>query len=100
VQVTRPAPASTEELEDLLSRPTAGVLRTLERTPGDLIVLGAAGKMGPSLSRMARRALDELGRTDRVIAVSRFSNPEAESDLRAAGIDTVRCDLTDRQAVA
>ena len=100
MQVTRPAPASTEELEDLLSRPTAGVLRTLERTPGDLVVLGAAGKMGPSLSRMARRALDELGRTDRVIAVSRFSNPEAESDLRAAGIDTVRCDLTDRQAVA
>jgi nucleoside-diphosphate-sugar epimerase len=100
VHVTRPAPTSIEELEDLLSRPVDGVLGALERTPGDIIVLGAAGKMGPSLSRMARRALDELGRTDRVIAVSRFSNPDAESDLRAAGIHTARCDLTDRQAVA
>ncbi|HJU64453.1 MAG TPA: NAD-dependent epimerase/dehydratase family protein, partial [Gemmatimonadaceae bacterium] len=100
MQVTRPAPANSEELEELLSRPTEGVLRTLERVPGDIVVLGAGGKMGPTLSRMARRALDELGRADELIAVSRFSSSESESALRASGVRTVRCDLTDRQAVA
>src|ERR671937_1726369 len=95
-----PPPPSEAELDDLLSTPTPGVLDTLRRVPGDVLVLGAAGKMGPTLARMLRRALDALGRRDRVIAVSRFSSPGAEHQLRAAGIETVRCDLADRAAVA
>src|SRR6185437_6074462 len=66
----------------------------------DIVVLGAAGKMGPTLTRMARRALDALGRHDRVIAVSRFSSASAERSLRDHGIETVKCDLRDRAAVA
>src|SRR5918911_1474315 len=46
------------------------------------------------------RALDALGRRDRVIAVSRFSSADAEHRFRAAGIETIRCDLVDRTAVA
>ncbi|MEP7064761.1 MAG: NAD(P)-dependent oxidoreductase [Gemmatimonadota bacterium] len=92
--------ASEAALEDALSAPTAGLLASLRSTPGDIIVLGAAGKMGPTLARMARRAVDELGRRDRVIAVSRFSSATAEQSLQESGIETVRCDLLDRDAVA
>src|ERR671933_699192 len=93
-----PPPATEAELDDLLSAPTPGVLDTLRRVPGDVIVLGAAGKMGPTLAQMLRRAVDALGRRDRVIAVSRFSSGDAEQCLRSVGIDTVRCDLVDRGA--
>ena len=92
--------ASEAELEDALSAPTPGTLDALRATPGDIVVLGAAGKMGPTLARMARRALDALGRTDRVIAVSRFSSPGAERSLREHDVETVRCDLLDAHAVA
>jgi nucleoside-diphosphate-sugar epimerase len=99
--LTPPAPPATEqELDERLARPTPAVLAALERCPGDVVVLGAAGKMGPSLARMLRRALDELGSRGRVTAVSRFSSGSAEAELRNAGIDTVRCDLLDRAAVA
>ncbi|MEO8879955.1 MAG: NAD(P)-dependent oxidoreductase [Gemmatimonadaceae bacterium] len=92
--------ASEAELEDALSAPSPALLDALRTTPGDILVLGAAGKMGPTLARMAKRAMIELGTRDRVIAVSRFSSSVAEQSLRAAGIDTVKCDLLDRAAVS
>jgi len=92
--------ASEAELEDALSAPSAGLLASLRSTPGDIVVLGAAGKMGPTLARMARRALDALGRSERVIAVSRFSSPQAERSLNDSGVDTIRANLLDRESVA
>jgi len=91
---------SEAALEDALSAPSPGTLDALRSTPGDIVVLGAAGKMGPTLARMARRALDALGRRDRVVAVSRFSHASGERALNEHGIETIRCDLLDRNAVA
>jgi hypothetical protein len=54
--MTSHAIESERQLEDLLSEPTAAVVETLGRLAGDVIVLGVAGKMGPSLARMAKRA--------------------------------------------
>jgi len=89
------------ELEDELSLPTEGVLEALASLDGDLMVLGAGGKMGPTLARMARRAMDQLGQLGRrVIAVSRFANERDVSDLLRHGVEVVRCDLLDREAVA
>src|SRR4051812_44442257 len=85
-----------QELDDLLSAPRPATIAALERTPGDIIVLGAGGKMGPTLARMVRRASND-GR--RVIAVSRWSSPDSERALREAGVETVRADLLDRSAV-
>ncbi|HEX6533239.1 MAG TPA: NAD-dependent epimerase/dehydratase family protein [Gemmatimonadaceae bacterium] len=95
-----PPPNTEPELELQLSEPTPALLDALRQAPGDILVLGAAGKMGPSLARMARRAFDALRRADRVIAVSRFSSPDVEHQLRAANVETIRCDLADRDAVA
>lgn len=93
------APRTEDELEDRLSEPTSAVVEALGRLSGDLIVLGVAGKMGPSLARMARRASDLAGVRRRVIGVARFSNG-GEAELRAHGIETVRCELLDAAAVA
>lgn len=90
---------SVEQLEELLSRPTPAVLDTFRDVPGDVLVLGVAGKMGPTLARMARRAADATGGQRRVLGVARFSNPDEEARLRAHGIETLRADLLDAAAV-
>lgn len=84
-------------LDEELSRPRAETTAALAACPGDLIVLGAGGKMGPTLARMARRAAPA---GTRVMAVSRWSSPEAERALREAGVETLSCDLLDHEQVA
>lgn len=93
-------PCSETDLEELLSRPTRGVVETLGRNRGDILVLGAGGKMGPSLAIMARRALDQLGRKDWVIAASRFSEPGLAARLTDHGIEVRTLDLLDPAALA
>jgi nucleoside-diphosphate-sugar epimerase len=87
--------ATVDELEDRLSEPMPGAIEVLARLDGDLMVLGAGGKMGPSLARMARRAFDAAGVRRRVLAVSRFGDGRAEAFLRAHGVEPIRCDLLD-----
>ncbi len=83
---------SDSDLDDALSEPTPEVVATLARLAGDIILLGAGGKMGPSLARMARLASDAAGVGRRVIAVSRFSGG-GERKFHDHGVETVRCDL-------
>lgn len=98
--LTRSAPRSEDELEERLSSPTEGVLRALSACPGDVLVLGAGGKMGPSLSTMLRRAADAAGSTRQVIAVSRFSEPRTAERLAANGVVVQRSNLSDPDALA
>jgi nucleoside-diphosphate-sugar epimerase len=83
------------ELDDALSEPTPEVVQALARHPGDIVFLGAAGKMGPTLARMAKRADPRR----RVIAVSRFSGG-GEAAFTAHGVEAVRCDLLSEDEVA
>jgi nucleoside-diphosphate-sugar epimerase len=83
-------------LEELLSEPTPAVVETLQRVSGDILVLGAGGKIGPSLTRMLRRATDA---TRRIFAVSRFANPALAESLSRDRIEVLRCDLLDRSSV-
>ena len=91
---------TANQLDDCLSEPTPGLLDSLRQLPGDILVLGVGGKMGPTLARMARRGLDQLGRKDRVIGVARFSSKELPAELEKHGVVPVACDLLDRKAVA
>ncbi len=89
-----------EQLDDLLSAPTAGVIDTFSRLEGDVIILGVAGKMGPTLAWMARRAFDAAGHRDRrVVGVARFSSAGSENWLRDRGVETIRCDLLEPGAI-
>jgi len=89
-----------ETLDELLSRPTPGVIQTLSHLKGDLMVLGASGKMGPSLARMAVRAYEAAGESRRVIGVARFSRPTSRQQLEQWGVTTIACDLLDESALA
>ena len=87
-------------LEELLSEPSAAAVDAMRQVDGDVVVLGVAGKMGPTLARMARRAIDAAGRSHRVVGVARFSSPGEQAALERHGIETIRCDLLDEDALA
>jgi len=88
--------SDVEALDEFLARPSQALFDDLAAASGDIIVLGAGGKMGPTLARLARNAAP--GR--RVIAVARFSEPELKSYLENCGVETITCDLLDRVAAA
>jgi nucleoside-diphosphate-sugar epimerase len=86
-------------LEDVLSRPNNDDRHFISDLNGDLIVLGAGGKMGPSLARRARRAADEAGTRCHVIAVSRFGSREAIRQFAEWGVEAISCDLLERDQI-
>ena len=92
--------ADETALDELLSEPSPTSIQSLAEIPGDVIVLGAGGKMGPTLARMIRRASEIAGTDRRVIAVSRFSNPKTQSILEQQGVDTIACDLLDPDTIS
>jgi nucleoside-diphosphate-sugar epimerase len=92
--------SNEQQLEELLSEPSPADARAMEAMEGDLMILGVAGKMGPSLARRARRACELAGVKKRIIGVARFSEPGVREGLEAAGIETVSADLLAPSALA
>lgn len=90
---------SLEELEDQLSRPSVALVEDLRKLDGDLLVLGAGGKLGPSLVRLALRGVQAAGTDSRVIAVSRFSQPGLAEALRADGAEVIEADVADAESL-
>ncbi len=88
-------PCRADDVDDFLSRPTPRAVEMIARTAGPFIVLGAGGKIGLHLCTMLRLALDQLGRKDRVLAVSRFSTLRDRAAFEKRGIETHACDLGD-----
>jgi nucleoside-diphosphate-sugar epimerase len=84
---------SVEELQRRLSEPSEADRTFMRGLRGDIIILGAGGKMGPSLAKLAKRAAEETGVRKRVIAVSRFTSEAARRDLEASGVQVIACDL-------
>jgi NAD dependent epimerase/dehydratase family len=82
-------------LDDLLCRPSQALIEDIGKVEGDIMVLGVAGKMGPTLAGLARAAAP--GR--RVIGVARFSDPAVKDWLEKRGIETINCDLLDESAI-
>jgi hypothetical protein len=80
---------------EFMTRPTAELSADLARAPGDILVLGVGGKMGPTLARMAKRAAPAR----RVIGVARFSEKGLREKLEAQGVECIACDLLDRAAL-
>lgn len=86
---------SIEALEDFMTKPSDALVADLAKTPGDIMVLGVSGKMGPTLARMAKRSAPEK----KVIGVARFSEKGVREELVRAGVDTIAADLLDRSAL-
>ena len=88
--------ADEAALEDLMTTPDAALRETLAGIDGDIVVLGVGGKMGPTLAGLAKRAAPEK----RIVGVARFTDPSVPEKLAAWGVETIQCDLTDRDALA
>jgi nucleoside-diphosphate-sugar epimerase len=85
--------ANEQQLEDVLAEPSQADARAMAEMDGDLLILGVAGKMGPSLAKRAHRACERAKLPKRVIGVARFSDPRVQQELQSAGIETVSADL-------
>ena len=85
----------TAHLEDIMTRPDEALIADLAKVPGDILVLGVGGKMGPTLARLAKRAAP----AKRVIGVARFSESGLREALEAQGIETLVCDLLERAQI-
>lgn len=84
-----------KQLEEILTRPSAELISYIRQLSGDIAVLGAGGKVGPSMVMMAKRAIDEAGVKKRLIAVDVLPLEQ----LAQQGVETIQCDLLDLQAV-
>ena len=101
--MSREPPGSIRDvqaLEVLLSDPPDYLVETMRQLDGDLLILGVAGKMGPTLAVMAQRASVSAGTERQIIGVARFSDKAQQQALQSAGIETVRCDLLNERDVA
>jgi nucleoside-diphosphate-sugar epimerase len=90
---------STEELNEVLTRPQAALVEFIKTLKSPLVILGAGGKMGPTLAVLARRAAEQAGHKLEIVAISRYSNSRARDWLEKQGVTTQSCDLLDRQGV-
>lgn len=76
-------------------KPSDALIRDVSQLEGDILILGAGGKIGPSIARLTRQALDLAGKTNRVIGVSRFSEAGLQQELNSDGIETIAADILD-----
>ena len=88
-----------ERLNELLTTPSDKLVEDIAKIKGDIMVLGAGGKMGPTLCILAKNAARRAGIEKRIRAVSRFSDPIALELLHSNGIETISCDLLDRDSL-
>jgi len=88
-----------EALDEVLTRPNADLVEFIKTLSSPLVILGAGGKMGPTLSVLAQRAAEAADHPLDVIAVSRFSDEGVQRWLEARGVRTLNCDLLDRSAL-
>ena len=88
-----------QQLNNLLTQPSEADIVFAGRLPGDTMILGAGGKMGPTLAQRLQRALQSAGRSSQVIAVSRFQTSQAGRELAESGVRTIACDLFDPESV-
>lgn len=90
---------TVRELEAYLSEPTTEVVEALGKLDGDLMILGAGGKMGPTLALLAARSVAVGGPSKRVIGVSRFSDAQVVQTLEESGVETISLDLMEEGAL-
>jgi nucleoside-diphosphate-sugar epimerase len=88
-----------EKLNELLTTPSDKLVADIAKIKGDIMILGAGGKMGPTLCLLAKNAIKKAGIEKRVIAVSRFSDPIALELLHSRGVETISCDLLDHDSL-
>lgn len=86
-----------KQLDDLLTQPSPRLIEFIKTLSSPLIILGAGGKMGPTMALLAKRSADAAKHPLEVIAVSRFTDPSAKRWLEDQGVKTLSCDLLEEK---
>ena len=89
-----------EALEQELLKPSEALISDISKIEGDIILLGVGGKMGPSMAKLARKAIVRAGIDKRIIGISRFSEAGTREELEADGIETISADLLNEKDLA
>jgi nucleoside-diphosphate-sugar epimerase len=89
-----------EAIYGQMLEPSPDLIADIKRIDGDIMVLGAGGKMGPALAILAKKASEQAGSAKRIIAVSRFSEPGSRAALTAEGVETISADLMEERDLA
>ncbi|MGX5857378.1 epimerase, partial [Dyadobacter jiangsuensis] len=84
-----------ESFEEQWLSPSEALIEDMKRIEGDIMILGAGGKIGPSIARLTMQAIEHAGLDKRVIAVSRFSEEGLVQELNAEGIETIVANILD-----
>ena len=95
-----PSVDSEDALDDLLTSPRRQLVQFIKTLTSPLLILGAGGKMGPSLTVLAKRAAVAAGHPLEVIAASRFTERAARDWLEARGVKTLVADALQREDLA
>ena len=82
-----------QSLERELLKPSEELIHDITKIEGDIMFLGVGGKMGPSMARLAKEAIEKAGIDKKVIGVSRFSDNSLKTELNSLGIETISADL-------
>ncbi|MEP6844571.1 MAG: epimerase, partial [Panacibacter sp.] len=80
-------------------QPSDDLVTDIARLEGDIIILGVGGKMGPALARVAKKAVDRAGVKKGIIGVARFSEAGLQQSLQNEGIETIKADLLNEEAL-
>ena len=86
-----------EKLNELLTTPSDALIEDIKKINGDIMVLGAGGKMGPTLCVLAKNACRAAGIDKKIYAVSRGSDPIATELMKDNGIEVIAMDLLDKE---
>lgn len=89
-----------EVLEQELLKPSDALIADIAKIKGDIIILGVGGKMGPSMAKLARKAILSAGIDKKIIGISRFSEASTREELEAEGIETIAADLLNEKDLA
>jgi nucleoside-diphosphate-sugar epimerase len=88
-----------EELDNKLSEPSARLVADVAKIKGDIMILGLGGKMGPSLAKLLKRAIDSAGISKKILGASRFSDEALYKELTDFGIECHKVDLLNDDAL-
>ena len=89
-----------EMLQQIMTEPSEALIRDVAQLKGDLMILGAGGKVGPTMAIKAKRALTAAGSNAKVIAVSLFDYADAPEAMRNAGVEVIEANLSDPEQLA
>ncbi len=85
------------ELEDFMTTPSQELVQDIQQVDGDIMILGVSGKMGPTLAKMTKRAVDQAGLPKRIIGVARFTDSSLREELEQFGIETIQANLLNEE---